>query len=162
MWRDSVEATHHFLPLGAIDKLEPAIRDSYLPALTVQVAESNGAILGFIGMKQNQVAMLFVADEARSMGVGSALLDWAKDHHRSLRLDVNEENPRAAVFYIRRGFSPVGRSETDNEGARHPLLHLFWESVEDLVSADPGTVTRPGAQLPNPHAQAYSGRPPTL
>ncbi|AIX99678.1 hypothetical protein ART_0080 [Arthrobacter sp. PAMC 25486] len=128
VWRDAVEATHHFLSLEAIDRLEPLIRDQHLPGLRIQVAEINGCTLGFIGMDGRHVAMLFVADEARSMGVGSRLLDWAKDQGGPLTLDVNEQNPRAAVFYVRRGFIPVGRSETDANGFPHPLVHLRWEA----------------------------------
>lgn len=126
VWRDSVEATHHFLPLDVIDRLEPVVRDQYLPNLRVQVAELNGCIVGFIGMQGQEIAMLFVADEARSMGIGSQLIDWAKDRFSALTLDVNEQNPRAAVFYIRRGFTLRGRSETDAQGQPFPLLHMGW------------------------------------
>ncbi|MFQ4149927.1 GNAT family N-acetyltransferase [Arthrobacter sp. LAPM80] len=129
VWRDSVEATHHFLSLEAIDRLEPRIRDEYLPRLRIQVAERNGSILGFIGMKNRQVSMLFVADEVRSTGVGSKLLEWAQQQFPRLVLDVNEQNPRAAVFYIKRGFTPVGRSETDAHGLPHPLLHMSWDGA---------------------------------
>lgn len=126
VWRDSVEATHHFLPLEVIDRLEPVVRDEYLPNLRVQVAELNGCIVGFIGMQARQIAMLFVADEARSMGIGSRLIEWAKQRFPTLTLDVHEQNPRAAVFYIRRGFKPRGRSETDAQGLPFPLLHMIW------------------------------------
>lgn len=129
VWRDSVEATHHFLSLEAIDRLEPLIRDEHFPRLKIVVAERNGCILGFIGMDGQQVAMLFVADEVRSMGVGSSLLQWAKTQSPRLTLDVNEQNPRAAVFYAKRGFRPVSRSETDAQGMPHPLLHMLWEAA---------------------------------
>ena len=127
VWRDSVEATHHFLSLEAIDRLEPLVRDKHIPSLRIHVAERNGCILGYIGMDRDHVAMLYVADEARSKGVGSRLLEWAKDQTPRLTLDVNEQNPRAAVFYVKRGFRPVGRSENDAQGQPHPLLQLFWE-----------------------------------
>lgn len=128
VWRDAVEATHHFLSLDAIDTLEPLIRDEYLPRLRIQVAERTGCTLGFIGMAGRHVAMLFVADEARSTGVGSRLVEWAKGQGGHLTLDVNEQNPRAAVFYVKRGFVPVGRSETDAAGFPYPLVHMRWET----------------------------------
>ncbi len=130
--RDSVEAIHHFLPLDVIDKLEPLIREEYLPRLRLRVAERNGAVLGFIGLDKHQVAMLFIADEARSRGIGNALLDWAKTQFPQLSLDVNEQNPRAAVLYIKRGFSPVGRTETDIQGLPFPLLQLRWDAAEEV------------------------------
>lgn len=131
VWRDAVEATHHFLSLKTIERLEPLVRDEYLPSLRLQVAERRGCILGFIGLEKNQVAMLFVADEARSMGIGSNLLAWAQNQSVRLSLDVNEQNPRAAVFYIKRGFTVVGRSDTDAQGWAFPLLHMSWETVRD-------------------------------
>jgi len=126
VWRDSVEATHHFLSAEDIDRLEPVIRDEHLPRLQIQVAERNGCTLGFIGMAGRHVAMLFVADEARSMGVGSMLLEWAQMSRQALTLDVNEHNPRAVVFYIKRGFTLVGRSDMDARGEPYPLLHMAW------------------------------------
>lgn len=133
IWRDAVEATHHFLPLSVIERQEQQVRDVYLPALRLQVAERNGALLGFIGMKAHKVAMLFVADEARSRGVGSLLIDWAQGNYPSLTLEVNEQNPRAAVFYINRGFVVTGRSAVDHEGLPYPLLHLGWRAGAALA-----------------------------
>ena len=52
-------------------------------------------------MDKRQVVMLFVANEARSRGIGSKLLEWAKQQYSRLSLDVNEQNSRTAEFYIR-------------------------------------------------------------
>ena len=55
---------------------------------------------------------IFVRPEARSLGVGSALLD-ALEHRaaeaglKRVRLDVIDENPRARALYARRGFEAV-------------------------------------------------------
>jgi putative acetyltransferase len=67
---------------------------------------------------------LFVDPAVHGRGVGTALLDDAAAHHPVLTLDVNEENPAARAWYARRGFVETGRSETDDEGRPHPLLHL--------------------------------------
>lgn len=134
VWRDAVEATHHFLPLKTIDRLEPRVRDECLPSLKLQVAERRGCILGFIGMEKHRLAMLFMADETRSIGTGSTLLEWAKSQSSRISLDVNAQNPRAAVFYIKRGFTVVGRSEVDARGCPFPLLHMSWKAaVADLL-----------------------------
>lgn len=110
VWRDAVEATHRFLPLKTIERLESQVRDECLPSLRLQVAERSGGILAFIGLEKNQVAMLFVADEARSMGIGSNLLAWAQNQSVRLSLDVNEQNPRATFLYQARLHSggPLG------------------------------------------------------
>lgn len=139
VWRDSVEATHHYLSLEAIERLEPVVRDEYLPRLRIHVAERNGCTLGFIGMDSQHVAMLYVADEARSTGVGGALLDWAKEQSPLLSVDVNEQNPRAAVFYAKRGFTPVSRLQREAYGKPQPLLRMLWESPSPaLARSGPG------------------------
>lgn len=56
---------------------------------------------------------LFVAQEARGMGVGTALLDAiSEEAHRrgyaELRLDVIDSNPRAKALYERQGFVAGG------------------------------------------------------
>ncbi|MDW3225136.1 MAG: GNAT family N-acetyltransferase [Paracoccaceae bacterium] len=65
-----------------------------------------------------------VAQQARGMGLGTALLEAVKAHacglgKRSVRLDVIDSNPRAKSLYLRRGFS-AQRTE-----AMGPLRFIF-------------------------------------
>lgn len=58
---------------------------------------------------------LFVAEEARGLGVGSRLLDAiareaATRGYAEVRLDVIDSNPRARALYERRGFVAMGDS----------------------------------------------------
>jgi putative acetyltransferase len=46
-----------------------------------------------------------------------------------LRVEVNEQNPRARAFYAARGFGQVGRTEIDGEGRPFPLLILRREDA---------------------------------
>ncbi|MEM1151570.1 MAG: GNAT family N-acetyltransferase [Pseudomonadota bacterium] len=60
-----------------------------------------------------QMDGIFVAEGARGMGVGTALLDavvWTARMNRCglVRLDVVAENPRARALYERYGFREVG------------------------------------------------------
>jgi len=60
---------------------------------------------------------IFVAEEARGQGVGSALLDAICNEARQrglsrVRLDVIDSNPRARVLYERAGFAAVGVEKT--------------------------------------------------
>lgn len=67
--------------------------------------------------------MLFVADEARGEGVGSALLAEAVARGVT-RVDVNEQNPGALGFYLNRGFQEAGHSPLDSDGRPYPIVHL--------------------------------------
>ncbi|MGN1120349.1 MAG: GNAT family N-acetyltransferase, partial [Oscillospiraceae bacterium] len=71
----------------------------------VYVCEENGEVVGFVGLKGDYIAGLFVDREYRGRGVGKQLLDRAKKTHRELSLHVFEKNPRALRFYLREGFA---------------------------------------------------------
>ncbi len=65
-----------------------------------------------------------VADDARGMGIGTALLDAVEDKARQrncdrVRLDVIDTNPRARALYERRGYIAVAQERLG------PLRHVF-------------------------------------
>ncbi|WP_243697104.1 acetyltransferase [Aeromicrobium phragmitis] len=124
LWRRAVEATHDFLSPEDVDFYAGHIRDVYLPALKVTVAEFDGAVVGFVGTQEHRLEMLFVEPDAHGRGVGTALVEHVAAQHPVLELDVNEQNPAARGFYASLGFEVVGRSPLDGEGRPFPLLHL--------------------------------------
>nr|WP_294971646.1 acetyltransferase [uncultured Pseudomonas sp.] len=125
IWLGAVRATHHFLQASDIDGLLPLVRDLYLPAVEVWVAvDAEDRPLGFIGLNETHVEMLFIDPELRGRGIGRALLDFVREARGALSVDVNEQNPQAVGFYRHYGFVQTGRSPTDGEGRPFPLLHM--------------------------------------
>jgi putative acetyltransferase len=124
IWRRAVSATHAFLDETDRREIDGRLIPDYFPAVTLSVAEREGRPAGFSGVMNRKLEMLFVDDDERGSGVGTALLDHAVDAFGVTEVDVNEQNVAAADFYVRRGFCVVGRSETDAEGRPYPLLHL--------------------------------------
>lgn len=124
IWRGAVRATHDFLEAADFDRIERRLPSDYLPAVTLLVAELDGTPVGFAGIGDGSLEMLFVADGRRGAGIGSALLAHAVARHRVTRVDVNEQNPDALAFYLRRGFVRDGRSERDGDDRPYPILHL--------------------------------------
>lgn len=125
LWLRSVRATHHFLQASDIDALLPQLRDVYLPAVELWVAvDTEDRPLGFIGLNETHVEMLFIDPDLRGQGIGRALLDYAHDSRDTLSVDVNEKNPQAVGFYLHYGFVQTGRSPLDGEGRPFPLLHM--------------------------------------
>ncbi|MFP5426437.1 MAG: GNAT family N-acetyltransferase [Gammaproteobacteria bacterium] len=125
VWEASVRATHDFLPDAYILLLREHVLRQYLDAVMLICCKDNGRrILGFAGVANGRVDMLFVAPEQRGKGVGKRLLHYAIDELNAERLDVNEQNPQALGFYLHEGFEIVGRSATDGLGQPYPLLHL--------------------------------------
>ncbi|MFV3334864.1 acetyltransferase [Pseudomonas sp. NY15437] len=131
IWLGAVRATHHFLQASDIDDLLPQVRDLYLPAVAVWVAvDAEDRPLGFIGLNECHVEMLFIDPECRGRGLGRALLDFARELRGTLSVDVNEQNPQAVGFYRHYGFVQTGRSPTDGEGRPFPLLHMSLPAPE--------------------------------
>ncbi len=156
LWRRSVEATHHFLPPGEVERLFCDVHNVYLPGVEeVWLAEfahggqaaapsqtfitpasgmqtpssqpSGVTLAGFIGCNRAHVEMLFVEPCCFRLGVGKALLEHVRGAYPRLTLDVNEQNPQALAFYERQGFRVVGRSALDGQGNPYPLLHMEWQ-----------------------------------
>ncbi|GAB4002998.1 hypothetical protein GCM10029992_42980 [Glycomyces albus] len=83
---------------------------------TTRVAESDGAILGFTTVEDDEVEQVFVDRSARGTGVALALLRDAEavirgSGHRRAWLAVVEGNARARAFYERAGWSDAGPFE---------------------------------------------------
>lgn len=123
IWRSAVAATHDFLAPADRDAIQARLATDYFPQVALTVVDVAGAPAGFAGVAGDGLEMLFVADEHRGTGLGSALLDAAISNGVR-RVDVNEQNRDAAAFYRRRGFVVAGRSEVDEAGRPYPLLHL--------------------------------------
>ena len=126
VWESSVRATHDFLQEQDIQALYPLILHTYLPGLTITCARlsCDSSIVGFIGVSENRIEMLFVDAGQRGKGIGKLLLLHAIDEQGADELDVNEQNPQAVTFYKKHGFETVGRSEVDGQGRPYPLLHM--------------------------------------
>lgn len=126
IWLEAVRATHDFLSEDDVQFYLPIVRDQYLPFAEVWIAEDDhdGAAAGFVGLTDAKVDSLFVDPARHRRGVGRALLSHAFRRKGPLRVDVNEQNHQARVFYDRLGFREVGRSATDAAGRPYPLIHL--------------------------------------
>lgn len=129
IWLRSVRATHHFLQESDIEALLPQLRDIYLFAVELWIAvDAEDCPLGFIGLNENHVEMLFIEPDLRGKGIGRALLEHARSSRNQMSVDVNEQNPQAVGFYLHYGFFQTGRSPLDGEGRPFPLLHLSLPS----------------------------------
>ncbi|MEG0009544.1 MAG: GNAT family N-acetyltransferase [Aeromonas sp.] len=137
IWEASVRATHHFLPEADIGALRPLILEHYFDAVHLYCARQDGVIVGFIGVADGNIEMLFVAPEAMGQGVGRRLVAHAIAMLGASRVDVNEQNEGACGFYRRMGFAVVGRSPLDGEGRPYPLLHMALAPREEELPAQP-------------------------
>ena len=108
MWRTSFEHGVGIVdphPIEAqIDYFERTVR----PACQVHVARCGGERVGFLACKPDTVTQLYVHVEHLGRGIGTLLLDRAKqDSGGSLWLHTFARNRRARRFYESRGFRAV-------------------------------------------------------
>lgn len=124
IWLTSNLGAHDFIPeeywKGNLDAVRSAIGGA-----EVYVHEDDrGRLDGFIGLDGEFIEGLFVAEGARSHGVGKMLLDHAKSRKRRLELSVYRKNTRAAAFYNREGFTVTSEGIDADTGERE--LTMFW------------------------------------
>jgi putative acetyltransferase len=102
-------------------------RDELVPNAEIVIAESKGAMVGFLTVDLHTLYLdqLVVAPERWGAGVGAALVEAAKRVSPSgLDLDVNVDNPRAVRFYEKQGFSI--RSAGINPNSGKPVHRMSW------------------------------------
>jgi putative acetyltransferase len=102
-------------------------RNELLPAAEVVVAETGGAMIGFVTVdpRTRYLDQLVVAPEHWRSGVGAALVVEAKRiSPGGLDLDVNTDNARAIGFYRRNGFAITGVGQNPISGK--PVHRMSW------------------------------------
>lgn len=125
IWEESVRATHDFLPENEIHELKPLILNHYFDAVVLKCWKNiHSEIIGFIGVAEKKIEMLFISSNAQGQGIGSALCQYAIQQLGVDKVDVNEQNIRARAFYEKMGFHIISRSAVDGQGKPYPLLHM--------------------------------------
>jgi len=125
VWEASVRATHHFLTEEDIVYFKPLILLVYLKAVDLRcVKNEHRHIIGFLGVAEDKIEMLFIHPDAIGTGIGKMLVDYAVNEMNATKVDVNEQNPQAVGFYEHVGFKTVSRSALDSLGKPYPVLHM--------------------------------------
>ena len=125
VWESSVKATHWFLSDVEIMNIKQYVPQaiSCVPVLIIVVSDA-GNPLGFMGISEKKLEMLFISREHRGQGIGKQLLQYGIDNYLLNQLAVNEQNPLAKVFYEHMGFEVYQRTELDEQGNPYPLLYM--------------------------------------
>jgi putative acetyltransferase len=84
----------------------------------------NGVKIGFVGIANHKIEMLFIRPEYRGKGIGKALTGYVISHHHVTKVDVNEQNPQAVGFYKKMGFQVTKRNPLDSQGNPFPILEM--------------------------------------
>jgi putative acetyltransferase len=125
VWEASVRATHEFVSDADIEIFRPLVLGGFGEIEHLAgLRDDDDRLVGFVGVADGKVEMLFLDPPARGQGGGKLLLDHAISAFGATTLDVNEQNPHAIGFYLHQGFRITGRSDLDGMGKPYPLLHM--------------------------------------
>ncbi|MGB4134948.1 MAG: GNAT family N-acetyltransferase, partial [Microbacterium sp.] len=87
-----MDATHDFLADTDREEIEARLQTDYFPGVVLSVAERDGRPVGFSGVLDGTLEMLFVDATHRDGGIGTALLTHAVTEQGVTKVDVNEQN----------------------------------------------------------------------
>lgn len=123
IWESAVLSTHDFLKKEDFLYYREHL-PTYFQYVTLYGYEQDGRLVGFIGVAENNIEMLFVHNDYWYKGVGKRLVMYAIEKLQVCKVDVNEQNIQAVGFYQHMGFSVITRSDLDVEGKAYPILHM--------------------------------------
>ena len=124
LWEASVRATHLFLSPAEIDQIKTYVPQALEQVAHLVIVEEGDRLLGFMGVEDGRLEMLFLSPDARGQGLGKRLLQHGIQTYAVQELTVNEQNPQAVGFYEHLGFTCYKRTPCDEQGGPYPLLYL--------------------------------------
>ena len=123
IWESAVLNTHDFLKEEDFLYYKEQL-PVYFQYVTLLGFEQEGVLVGFMGIAEGNLEMLFVDNNYRGMGIGKKLITYAISDLQVTQVDVNEQNAQAVGFYKHVGFNVSQRSDLDGEGKEYPILHM--------------------------------------
>ena len=123
IWESAVAGTHDFLKKEDFLYYKQQL-PTYFQYVDLFGFEQDGTLIGFMGIADGNLEMLFIDNDYRGNGIGRELITYAIDNLQVTKVDVNEQNVQALEFYKHIGFKVYKRSDLDGEGKEYPILHM--------------------------------------
>ena len=124
LWELSVRATHHFLNEEDIQRYKQLIFNEYLDLVSLFCIKDKGRIIGFMGLNDDEIQMLFIHPDSIGKGIGKQLLLFAIKAKRIKKVSVNEQNTQALEFYKHFRFEVTERYAQDAANKPYPILGM--------------------------------------
>ena len=124
IWLKSNLKAHDFIPEQYWTSNYELVKEMVSQS-EVYVFEADEMIQGFVGLNDEYIEGIFVAEEMQSCGIGKLLLDYIKDKKVRLQLNVYQKNTRAISFYQREGF--IIQCEGLDEATGEKEYTMLWK-----------------------------------
>jgi GNAT superfamily N-acetyltransferase len=102
------------------------VSELLLPTHEVWVAEEDGRVVGFIGVKEDVLGHIFVHPDAQGRGVGTELLEKTKELRPAGFTLWTHQPSEARSFYERRGLVPIRFTDGATNTERIPDVQYAW------------------------------------
>ena len=125
LWEKSVKTTHLFLSPEEVSEIK-----KYVPIAMKNVeylliaADRNDFPVGFIGIENQKLEMLFIHPGYIGRGIGRQLILYGIETYGVNEVTVNQQNPAAVGFYEHMGFKTYKRTDLDEAGMPYPLFYM--------------------------------------
>ena len=119
IWLSASRSAHSFIPMAYWEASVPMVEREILPRAETLVWEEAGQVLGFASVLEGDyLGALFVDPAAQGRGIGTALLEGAREGRDLLTLSVYRKNAGVVGFYLARGFRALeeGTDPATGEG----------------------------------------------
>ncbi|MEQ8583212.1 MAG: GNAT family N-acetyltransferase [Marinoscillum sp.] len=124
VWEKSVLATHQFLSQTDFIAIRQLVGTIDFSHFDVHCLVNDSQVIGFIGVADKKVEMLFLDPAYFGQGLGKKLMEFAMIQLKANKVDVNEQNGQAVAFYEHLGFETYKRSAKDDQGNDYPILRM--------------------------------------
>ena len=124
LWKSSVSTSHYFLTDADICNITPWVESALHNIELLLVAFDDDTPIGFMGLQERKIEMLFLAPCFMGKGLGRQFIHLAVNKYKAAYVDVNEQNCKAEGFYRHLGFETFCRDNTDALGNPFPILHM--------------------------------------
>jgi len=119
-----VTATHSFLTATDFEEIKVFVSNMNFNDFQLFCLSVEQLIIGFIGVSDRKIEMLFLDPKYIRKGFGEQLLKFAVNELNANEVDVNEQNDNAYKFYQKFGFTTYERTDKDDQGKNYPLLRM--------------------------------------
>jgi GNAT superfamily N-acetyltransferase len=101
-------------------------RNEVFPQSVIWLAEAGGELIGFAAVSEGWLDHLYVDPASHGRGIGSLLLQRAKEGNSQLDLWTFQRNAQARRFYGHRGFRLVELTDGSANEEQEPDAHYRW------------------------------------
>ena len=124
VWEASVLSTHNFLTPKDFEEIKELVNNINFNDFEVFCLTDDTLVVGFIGVADRKIEMLFLDPNYFGQGLGFQLVDFAVKTLKADKVDVNEQNLKAIQFYKKYGFETFERTDKADQGRHYPLLRM--------------------------------------